>query len=102
MFLSNTDNGAKVSEVLKDAKVKLWSASKSGDNELLTSVLKSLFDDANKCLDDKEVNAESEAELVNDVDYSTEDVMKLINESNEDGNSMLHLASFGGHLKVVW
>lgn len=91
-----------MNEVLRDAKVKLWSASKSGDNELLTFVLKNLFDDASKCTNDEEVNAENDTEPATDVDYSTEDVLKLINESMEDGNSMLHLAAFGGHLRVVW
>lgn len=31
-----------------------------------------------------------------------DDVKKLVNDANEDGNTMLHVAALGGHLKLVW
>lgn len=31
-----------------------------------------------------------------------DNLVKLVNESNEDGNTPLHLAANGGYLRVVW
>ncbi|EZA52420.1 hypothetical protein DMN91_012080 [Ooceraea biroi] len=88
-----------INEVLLDAKTKLWNACKVGDVELLTSVVDTLLAKAKECgqQDRKDDAASSNAALVN-----TEDVAKLLNDTNEDGNTLLHLAALGGHHDQVW
>lgn len=87
--------------MLANAKVKLWSACKLGDNELLTSVIKDLLIQVEKSFDLEEQNKEditiSSHSIIN-----KHDITKLVNDCNEDGNTMLHLAALGGHLKLVW
>ncbi|XP_014477833.1 PREDICTED: ankyrin repeat and zinc finger domain-containing protein 1-like [Dinoponera quadriceps] len=92
-----------INEVLSDAKIKLWTACKLGDNDLLSSAIDDLLAEVKKCeelveqIKDDDVNVECNNPLV-----SMHDVAKLVNEINEDGNTMLHLAALGGHLKLIW
>lgn len=87
-------------ELLSSAKIKLWTACKLGDNELLSSVIDNLLTEVKKYeefVEQSKQEAETSCSLIN-----MEDVAKLVNDSNEDGNTMLHLAALGGHLKLVW
>lgn len=91
-----------VNEILYNAKNQLWTACKSGDNELLSSTIDTLLAEVKK--------SESILEEENKVDNGThvqaclnmENVIKLLNDANEDGNTMLHIAAIGGHLKLIW
>lgn len=94
--------GQIINEILLDAKMKLWTACKLGDNDLLSSAIDDLLAEVKKCEELAErnkddVNVEFNNHLVN-----MHDVAKLVNDVNEDGNTMLHLAALGGHLKLVW
>lgn len=91
-------------EVLMDAKTKLWTACKQGDNDLLSSVIDNLLakvKEYEKEQNKKDVTTDclsiSDNNLVN-----TNDVAKLVNDTNEDGNTMLHLAALGGYCEQVW
>ncbi|XP_017890086.1 ankyrin repeat and zinc finger domain-containing protein 1-like [Ceratina calcarata] len=89
-----------VNETLANARVKLWSACKLGDCELLSSTVDSLFIEVEKGVElerNKEDDAADSSSIIN-----RDDVTKLVNDTNEDGNTMLHLAALGGHLKLVW
>jgi len=86
-----------------DAKTKLWNACKLGDNELLSSIIDKLMDKV-KCKEQNKkddticsVSSSSNTALVN-----AEDVAKLLNDINEDGNTLLHLAAIGGYHDQVW
>lgn len=90
-----------MNEILANAKVKLWSACKLGDNELLTSVIKGLLIQVEKSFELEEQNKEDVTISSHSI-INKDDITKLVNDSNEDGNTMLHLAALGGHLKLVW
>ncbi|XP_076235610.1 tRNA endonuclease ANKZF1 [Calliopsis andreniformis] len=90
-----------LNETLANAKVKLWSACKLGDSELLSSVINSLIAEVEKSMELEEQSKEDATGEVNSI-ISMDDVTKLVNEPNEDGNTMLHLAALSGHLKLVW
>ncbi|XP_076666695.1 tRNA endonuclease ANKZF1 [Andrena cerasifolii] len=88
-------------EILGGAKMKLWSACKLGDSEMLSSVIDGLLTEIKKSAELEEESKEdatAEAAPIINMD----DLIKLANDSNEDGNTMLHLAALGGHLKLVW
>lgn len=90
-----------MNEILIDAKVKLWSACKLGDSDLLSSVMDTLLKEVEKSMELEKQSKEDtsvEANLIINMD----DITKLINDGNEDGNTMLHLAALSGHLKLVW
>ena len=80
-------------------KFKLWSAFKSEDFETLTSALEHLLNQAQKC--DQENEGENKEEDKSTV-IGKSDVMKIVNDPDEDGNTMLHLAAISGHLKTIW
>ncbi|XP_015440018.1 PREDICTED: ankyrin repeat and zinc finger domain-containing protein 1-like [Dufourea novaeangliae] len=90
-----------MNEILANAKTKLWSACKLGDNELLSTCIGTLLSEVEKVTEMEEQIAEEAAAEDNAI-ISTEDITKLVNDFNEDGNTMLHLAAIGGHLKLVW
>nr|XP_033328038.1 ankyrin repeat and zinc finger domain-containing protein 1-like [Megalopta genalis] len=90
-----------MNEVLVSAKLKLWSACKLGDIELLSTVIDGLLTEMEKSVEAEEQNKEVGIIEDNTI-VNMEDVTKLVNDSNEDGNTMLHLAASGGHLKLVW
>lgn len=90
-----------MNEILASAKVKMWSACKFGDNELLSSVINSLLTQVEKSMTLEEQNKE-DVTIDSSSIISKDDVIKLVNDPNEDGNTMLHLAALGGHLKLVW
>ena len=92
-----------LNETLTNAKVKLWSACKLGDDELLSSVINDLLIEIEKSveLENKLENKEDVTVSCNSV-INKDDVTKLVNDPNEDGNTMLHVAALGGHLKLVW
>lgn len=90
-----------MNEILANAKVKLWSACKLGDNELLTSVIKDLLIQVEKSFELEEQNKEDVTISSHSI-INKDDITKLVNDSNEDGNTLLHLAALGGHLKLVW
>ncbi|KAG5319103.1 ANKZ1 protein, partial [Acromyrmex heyeri] len=90
-------------EVLSDAKIKLWIACKRGDNDLLSSVIDTLLAKIKEC--EEEQNKKDVIDscvMSNNILVSTNDVTKLVNDTNEDGNTMLHLAALGGHCEQVW
>ncbi|XP_043474158.1 ankyrin repeat and zinc finger domain-containing protein 1-like [Leptopilina heterotoma] len=75
-------------------KLKLWSTFKSRDFETLTTILENFLDivqNINEENDDKEKS-----------NITKDEVLKLINESDEDGNTLLHIAALSGHLKTIW
>lgn len=69
-----------------------------GDNELLTSTIDILLTEVKKF----ESILEEESKVDTQAFLSMESVIKLLNDGNEDGNTMLHLAAVGGHLKLIW
>ncbi|XP_020298776.1 ankyrin repeat and zinc finger domain-containing protein 1-like [Pseudomyrmex gracilis] len=92
-----------INEVLIDAKTKLWTACKQGDNDLLSSVIDNLLAKVKKC--EKEQNKKDVTTGCSSFDnnlVNTNDVAKLVNDTNEDGNTMLHLAALGGYCEQVW
>lgn len=88
-------------EVLTNAKMKLWSACKLGDNDLLLSIINNLLIEAEKSAELEEQNKEDTTVESNSIIHKN-DVIKLVNDPNEDGNTVLHLAAVSGHLKLVW
>ncbi|XP_033359843.1 ankyrin repeat and zinc finger domain-containing protein 1-like isoform X1 [Bombus vosnesenskii] len=90
-----------LNETLTNAKVKLWSACKLGDDELLSSVINDLVIQVKKFVELEEQNQEDVTVDFNSI-VNKDDVKKLVNDANEDGNTMLHVAALGGHLKLVW
>nr|XP_050852138.1 ankyrin repeat and zinc finger domain-containing protein 1-like isoform X1 [Vespula vulgaris] len=94
---NHTDESA-VNEVLHNAKDQLWTACELGDNELLTSTIDILLTEVKKF----ESILEEESKVDTQAFLSMESVIKLLNDGNEDGNTMLHLAAVGGHLKLIW
>ncbi|KAG7204038.1 hypothetical protein KM043_001897 [Ampulex compressa] len=88
-------------EVLSNAKVKLWTACKLGDNELMSNVIDGLLAEVSRSAELEE-QCKDEDIVENIALVNMEDVAKLVNDSNEDGNTMLHLAALGGHLKLIW
>ncbi|XP_011152539.1 ankyrin repeat and zinc finger domain-containing protein 1 [Harpegnathos saltator] len=91
-----------INEVLLDAKIKLWNACKLGDNDLLSSTIDDLLDEVKKCEELMEQNkSDVNVECINPL-VNMHDIAKLVNDVNEEGNTMLHLAAFGGHLKLIW
>lgn len=92
-----------INEVLLDARTKLWIACKQGDNDLLSSVIENLLSKIKECEEEqnkKDIAVNSTTS--NDTSVNTNDVTKLVNDTNEDGNTMLHLAALGGHCEQVW
>ncbi|XP_072749414.1 tRNA endonuclease ANKZF1 [Anoplolepis gracilipes] len=92
-----------INEVLLDARTKLWTACKQGDNDLLSSVINDLLNKIKECEEkqnkkDIAINGTTS----NDTSVNTVDVTKLVNDTNEDGNTMLHLAALGGYCEQVW
>lgn len=87
-----------VNEVLHNAKYQLWNACKLGDNELLTSTIDILLTEIKKF----ESTLGEESNVDTRTSFNMESVIKLLNDGNEDGNTMLHLAAIGGHLKLIW
>lgn len=74
-----------------------------GDTELLSSALESALIEIQRCqeLETKLANGQEINE--DPATFMTMDkIVKLVNESNEDGNTPLHLAANGGYLRVVW
>ncbi|KAH0947857.1 hypothetical protein HN011_005529 [Eciton burchellii] len=93
-----------INEILLDAKTKLWNACKLGDNELLSSIVDKLMTKAKEC---EEQNKEDEiagsmSSPSNTALVNVEDVARLFNDMNEDGNTLLHLAAIGGYHDQVW
>lgn len=86
---------------MSNAKLKLWSACKSGDNDLLSSIINDLLTEIKKCEQLEESNKDYITVESNNF-VNMDDMRKLINDTDEDGNTMLHLAAFAGHLKLVW
>ncbi|XP_032667918.1 ankyrin repeat and zinc finger domain-containing protein 1-like [Odontomachus brunneus] len=95
-------DGQTINEVLSDAKIKLWTACKLGDNDLLTSAIDDLLGEVKKCEELMEQNKDDVNIECSNLLVNMDDVAKLVNDANEDGNTMLHLAAFGGHLKLIW
>lgn len=91
-----------INEVLLDAKIKLWDACKLGDNDLLSSTIDNLLAEVKKNEELMEQNKNEVTIELNSVFVNMNDVIKLVNDTNEEGNTMLHLAALGGHLKLVW
>lgn len=98
LFLDQMNN-----EVLSDAKIKLWTACKRGDNDLLSAVIDTLLAKIKECEEEQnKKDVTDSCVMSNNTLVSTNDVTKLVNDTNEDGNTMLHLAALGGHCEQVW
>lgn len=98
LFLAQINN-----EALLDAKTKLWAACKRGDNDLLSSVIDNLLAKIKECEEEQnKKNITDSCATSNNSLVNTDDVAKLVNDTNEDGNTMLHLAALGGHYEQVW
>jgi len=90
-------------EVLSDAKTKLWTACKQGNNDLLSSVIDNLLAKIKECEEEQNKKDITEScTMSNNTLVNTDDVAKLVNDTNEDGNTVLHLAALGGHYEQVW
>ncbi|XP_015524854.1 ankyrin repeat and zinc finger domain-containing protein 1 [Neodiprion lecontei] len=88
---------------LYNLKQKLWTACKLGDIELLSSALESALSEIQRCQSLEEQLANGQEINEDPTNFMKMDnVVKLVNESNEEGNTPLHLAANGGYLKVVW
>jgi len=92
-----------INEVLAAGKGKLWEASKTGDSQAFSNVWDTIVEEIKRCeqLED-EVNQDENTNGEKAVPLRMSDISKVINESNEDGNTMLHVAAIGGHLRLVW
>ncbi|XP_070166528.1 tRNA endonuclease ANKZF1 [Polyergus mexicanus] len=92
-----------INEVLLNARTKLWTACKQGDNDLLSSVINDLLTKIKECEEEQnKKDVAIDCMMSNDTSVNTDDVAKLVNDVNEDGNTMLHLAALGGHCEQVW
>jgi len=91
-----------INEALLDARTKLWTACKQGDNDLLSSVIDGLLSKIKECEEEQNKKDIAVNDTSNDTSVNTDDVTKLVNDTNEDGNTMLHLAALGGHCEQVW
>ncbi|KAM0730163.1 tRNA endonuclease ANKZF1 [Formica fusca] len=92
-----------INEVLLNARTKLWTACKQGDNDLLSSVINDLLTKIKECKEERnKKDVAIDCMTSNDTSVNTDDVAKLVNDVNEDGNTMLHLAALGGHCEQVW
>ena len=80
-------------------KLKLWSAFKSGDFETLTSALEVFLNEVQNC---EEVNEEGNREVEKSPVIRKGDVKKMVNDPDEDGNTMLHMAAINGYRETVW
>jgi len=93
-----------INEILLDAKTKLWNACKLGDNELLSSIIEKLMAKVKECEEqNKEDDVAGSASFPSNIALvNAEDVARLFNDMNEDGNTLLHLAAIGGYHDQVW
>ncbi|KAL0131280.1 hypothetical protein PUN28_002681 [Cardiocondyla obscurior] len=90
-------------EILSDAKTKMWIACKQGDNDLLSSVIDDLLAKIKECKEEQNKKDITDSCVApNNTLVNTGDVAKLVNDVNEDGNTVLHLAALGGHYEQVW
>lgn len=86
-----------------DAKTKLWTACKQGDKDLLSSVIDNLLAKIKECEEEQNKKDITDSSATsNNTFVNTNDMAKLVNDTNEDGNTMLHLAALGGHYEQVW
>ncbi|KAK0159020.1 hypothetical protein PV328_009952 [Microctonus aethiopoides] len=99
---TNKNSSVKVFPVHKaliSGKSDLWRACKIGDYELLMKTWKILLDEVAKCeASPKEENLVADCSTY----LSMSDVILMINEGDEDGNTMLHLAANGHSLEILW
>ncbi|XP_063972704.1 tRNA endonuclease ANKZF1-like [Diachasmimorpha longicaudata] len=99
-----------VNQVLEDSRVKLWDACMAGDVGMLSDIWGVLMREVKRC--EKEGSArisgdsaqqnDKNAEETNDVELTMENLLGVINEPDDDGNTRLHVAAMGGHLDTVW
>lgn len=98
LFLAQINN-----EALLDAKTKLWTACKQGNKDLLSSVIDTLLAKIKECEEEQNKKDITDSSATsNNTFVNTDDMAKLVNDTNEDGNTMLHLAALGGHYEQVW
>ncbi|XP_033226186.1 ankyrin repeat and zinc finger domain-containing protein 1-like isoform X2 [Belonocnema kinseyi] len=88
-----------LSNLLMSTKLKLWSAFKSGDFEALTCALEVLLNEVKNC---EEENEEGNKEIDKSPVLRKGDVKKMVNDPDEDGNTMLHMAAINGYRETVW
>ncbi|XP_015606848.1 ankyrin repeat and zinc finger domain-containing protein 1 [Cephus cinctus] len=92
-----------VNEVLVSVKQKLWAACKLGDIELLSSAVESLLTEIRRCqVIEEQISKEQEQALDSVALITMDDVIKLVNDPNTDGNTMLHMVAAKGYVKLVW
>ncbi|XP_043272058.1 ankyrin repeat and zinc finger domain-containing protein 1-like [Venturia canescens] len=92
-----------INEILTSTKLQLWDASKSGDNESLGKLWNTLLAEVKRCEKLKdEMDEMHENQTDKPAILRADALTKVLNEPNEEGNTMLHLAAIGGHLKCVW
>lgn len=75
--------------------MRLWTACKSGNCKLLTEIWDELL---------IEIRKHEEIEENNDkiILINMSDVLKILNESNDEGNTMLHLAAMENYSDLLW
>ncbi|XP_051174741.1 ankyrin repeat and zinc finger domain-containing protein 1-like [Leptopilina boulardi] len=80
-------------------KLKLWSTFKSRDFEALMTILEDFLSIVQNCNNEEnnEENKNNKSSVI-----GKDDVLKIVNDSDEDGNTLLHLAAISGNLKSVW
>lgn len=82
-----------VNELLVKSKLKLWNACKIGNCKELTETWDELIIETRK----NDNNNNDGILLINMFD-----VVKLLNECDDDGNTMLHLASIENNSEILW
>lgn len=79
----------------------MWSACQNGEEELYFQSLEKLLDEIKIC--DNAAGYASEDKPSEPVILVTlQDLIKLINDQDSDGNTMLHHASISNQLKTIW
>lgn len=70
---------------------------------MFSTVWNTFVEEIKRCAQlENEINQDVEPNVDKVAPLRMDDVSKVVNESNEDGNTMLHLAAIGGHLRLVW
>lgn len=69
---------------------------KQGDNDL-SSVIDVLLTTIKDCEEQNKRDVRINWATSSDTFVNTDNVTKLVNDTNEDSNTMLHLATLGGH-----
>ena len=86
--------------MLNASKLKFWSACQLGDAELFDVTLQNLLEEVGKS--ENVQNSSEDQPNSGFVPINEDDITKLVNDTNEEGNTLLHLAAAGNFTKLVW